>query len=494
MYYYPTQDDIAIIKQLAKDVHIKIELLDRTYKILESIQGQLLSDSLSVDSQSQQRRTYNVTLYVTDASFLLGEDKKIWIDKYIRVYYGITSVHTGEVAWYLVGTFTYVDAGYTYSATENRLELSCADMMADYDGTKNGEIDGYSLTIPAGEDMRESILALVKDAGIEKYQIEDPQKEIPYDLEFNDSKTYYDVWKKICELYDSWEFYFDVDGTFIWRKVPTGLSEPVIADDTLFGDIYISETSDYSFSGIYNVTEVWGQVLELEMSDRYADSSTLAGDTYSITLEDADTLDEIDHLDRIGIKICADSPASPKVSINGQEAIPVVDDAGNPLAEGRMRADTTYVFTYRRNLGDSIQNCLYLLGQYQAYGIYKEMNPDCPYSVPSLGYEIVKRVNYDNLYSDDLCYNQAEYLTYQTTAMLDTIQLTCILIPWLDVNEKVRYTSRETGETAQYMVRDFSWSTFDGTMTVTLYRFLESFSYVKQREEEAQTMRRSMKL
>lgn len=481
MYYYPTQEDIALVKQRVKDIRVRVELLNKSFKILDSLEGQLLSDNLNVDSQSKQRRTYSAEIYVADATFLLGEDKKVWIDKYIRVYYGVTAIRTGELHEYLIGTFSYVNADYSYSGTENKLSLSCADLMADFDGTKNGQILGYSLTIPAGQDIRESVIALLKQAGITKYQVEDIGKQVPYDLEFTDTKTYCDVWTKLCELYDSWEFYFDVDGTFIWRSIPTAYSEPIIADDTLFNDIYITESTNYSFSGIYNVTEVWGKVLELEMDDRYADTSTLDGSTYKVNLEMVSKLEDIDHLDQIGIRICADSPANPKVSINNLEAIPIVDDAGQPLEKGRMKANTVYVFSYRRNLGDSIQNCLYLLGQYQCYAIYKETNPDCPYSVDNLGYEIVNRVNYDNLYSDDLCYNQAEYLTYQTCAMMDTIQLSCVLIPWIDVNQKVRYTSKQSGRTDQYIIKSFSWSTYDGTMNMELYRFVESFAYVKAR-------------
>lgn len=482
-YYSPTQADIAIIKQTEKDVYIKIDLLNKQFKILESLQGNLISDSLNVDSGSKQRRSYNCEMHVTDASFLIGDDKKIWIDKYIRVYYGIKSVRTKEIVWWLIGTFSYIDVNYNYDSTTNSISISCADLMADYDGTKNGQLSGYSISIPAGEDIRSSIIALLNKAGITKYVIEDIEKEIPYDLEFTNTTTYCDIWTRICELYDSWEFYFDVDGTFIWRKIPTGLSEPVIADDTLLGDIYINETLSSSFSGIYNVTEVWGKVLELKLNDRYAETSILSGDTYQITLENIGTLDDIDHLDQIGIKICSNCPTNPKVSINGLSAIPIVKDDGTHIEAERIKADTTYVFSYRRNLGTQIQNCLYLLGQYQAYGIYKETNPDCPFSVNNLGYEIVNRVNYDNLYSDDLCYNQAEYLTYQTTAMQDTINLNLIIIPWLDVNEKIRYTSHITGKTEQYIIKNFSWSSLDGTMSMTLYKFLESFSYVKSKKE-----------
>ena len=480
MYYSPTQSDIGIIKQTEKEIFVKIELLNRQFKILESLQGSLISDSLNVDSGSKQRRTYSCEMQISDASFFIGNDKKIWIDKYIRVYYGIKSARTKSIVWWLIGTFTYVDASYHYNADTNTVSLSCADLMADFDGTKQGQLTGYSLTIPAGEDVRSTLIALLNQAGITKYLIESVEKEIPYDLEFSGSVTYCDIWTKICDLYDAWEFYFDVDGSFIWRKIPTGLSDPVLADDTLFGDLCLDETVNASFSGIYNVTEVWGKVLELTQNDRYADSSELSGDTYQITLEGVSSLEDFHHLDRIGIKLCADSPYGAKVSINGLEPIPIFHDDGTVVADGRMNMNTTYVFSYRRNAGEEIQNCLYLLGQYQAYGIYKETNPDCPFSVDSLGYEIVNRLNYDHLYSDDLCFNQAQYLTYQTTAMMDTINLNLILIPWLDVNQKVIYTSHGASQPREYLIKSFNWSTLDGTMSVTLYKFLESFSFVNK--------------
>lgn len=479
--YTPTQIELDTIKQTSKDVYVTIELLNKDLSIISSMHGSLISDNLSVNCDSKQRRSYTCQLHVTDSSLLLGEDKKIWIDKYIRVYYGIQSYRAKKTLWWLIGTFSYIDANYTWSETENSLSLSCADIMADYDGTKNGQMLGYSLTIPAGEDIRQSIIALLKDAGIKKYIVNDIGKEIPYDLEFSDTMTYCDVWEEICGLYDSWEFFFDVHGTFIWRQIPTGLDEQCIMDSTILDRLFIDENVNYSFKGIYNVTEIWGKVLELEYDDRFAESSTYKDGIYSINVDGITSLDDMDHLDRIAITICTTSPASPKVSINGLEAIPIVNDAGQELVAGRMSANTTYVFSYRRNMGDAIQNCLYLLGQYQAHGIYREMNHDCPFSVPNLGYEIVNRKNYDNLYSDDLCYNQAEYLTYQTTAMRDTITADFILIPWMDVNRKIEYTSKTTGKTDQYIIKSFSWSTLDGTMSIVLYRFLESFSYVKNR-------------
>lgn len=500
MQYSPTQDDLNLIKQQTKDVFIKINLLDYTYKILDSLEGNLISDNLNVDSQSKQRRSYSCEMYVSDPSFLVGSDRKIWINKYIQVFYGIRNLRTREISYFLLGTFSYQSADYTYDATTNQLSLKCVDLMADYDGTKNGQLSAYKTLIPAGEDIRSSVIAFVEAAGIKKYYVEDIGKEIPYDLEFSGTVTYCDIWTKICELYDSWEFFFDVDGTFIWRQIPTGLHEPVVFDDNFLDVIWISESSSIDFTGIYNRTEVWGKVLELQYEDRYTEECTFAVENgigvYTINLpmvgnkeaveageevlEYVSSVNEIDHLDQIGIKVDADSIGGDMVRI-GEDVIPIVNDDGTPIIAGRMKANQTYVFSYRRNQGEAIQNCLYLLGQYQCFGAYEETNPECPFSSENLGYVILNRVDYDQLYSDDLCYNQAEYLTYQTTALQDTINLNLLIIPWLDVNQKIEYTSKTSGETNQYMIKSFSWSSLSGTMSMTLYKFRDSFSYVKNK-------------
>ena len=85
------------------------------------------------------------------------------------------------------------------------------------------------------------------------------------------------------------------------------------------------------------------------------------------------------------------------------------------------------------------------------------------------------------MYSDDLCYSQAEYLTYQSTALLDTIKLELLIVPWLDVNQKIEYVKKQSGESNQYIIKDFSWSSLGGTMSMTIYKFLESFEYVKKK-------------
>lgn len=504
MGYNVTQADLNLLRQGTQEHYIKVELLNSNFKVLDVLTGNVKSDNYSVDSESTQRRSYKADLVITDSTFQVGRDTKIWLDKRIRVYCGIYSLREQEILWYKLGVFAYSNLNYSYSADDRTLSITCVDLMALYDGTLNGELTGYGssnssdedptitahgLKIPAGEDMRQSIIATLKEAGIERYIVEDINKEIPYDLEFDTGTTYADVWKEICELYDSWEFFFDVDGTFIWRKIPTCLDDPIILDNEILQSVIAeTETTEIDFSQVYNVTEIWGKVLELTNSDRYAEESTYSDNIYNIELGEINKWSDIDHLTQIGIKICEENLDSPQFSVNGYSPIPMYDGDQNPLTAGALQADTIYVFRYRRlNAIDAetLEAGLFLLGQYQCHGIYKETSLDCPYSIPNLGYEVRQSIDYDNLSDDAACYNQAEYLTYKSTAMQDTINLTSLIIPWLDVNMKVEYAPHSSNQINQYIVKSFNWSSSGNTMSIVLYRFLEDFSFVYNRKKNS---------
>ena len=97
-------------------------------------------------------------------------------------------------------------------------------------------------------------------------------------------------------------------------------------------------------------------------------------------------------------------------------------------------------------------------------------------------------------YTDDLCFNRAERMTYESCAMQDTITLNMIIIPQLDVNQKIAYVSyseddreallkeNDATKLPQQMIKNFSQSTMDGTMSLTAYRYREDFSYVWDRK------------
>ena len=133
-----TQLDKNIVNQSVKELFVTIELLNLDMKVVDFIDGKLISDSFSIDANSTVRRTYSIELLVTDSSMLMGLDKLIWMDKYIRPYVGIKELRTGNIVKYLKGTYTMLDGSYSFDATTNKLSLSWSDLMSELNGERNG--------------------------------------------------------------------------------------------------------------------------------------------------------------------------------------------------------------------------------------------------------------------------------------------------------------------------------------------------------------------
>ena len=116
-----TQTDKNIVNQTVKELSVIVELLNSDMKVIDYIEGKLISDSFSIDANSAVRRTYSMELVVTDSTMLIGGNNRIWMDKYIRPYVGIKQLRTGDIIKYSKGTYTMLDSGYSFDATTNTL-------------------------------------------------------------------------------------------------------------------------------------------------------------------------------------------------------------------------------------------------------------------------------------------------------------------------------------------------------------------------------------
>jgi hypothetical protein len=598
MYSYVVQQqDIDILQQSTRVVYAKVELLNHDLQTVNVIEGQISNDNFSIDGDSAVRRTYSCDIVVDDDTFLIGKDKNIWADRYIRVYYGIEQSRYKNIIYYLLGTFSFVDMSYSYSSTSKSLSLSCSDMMVEYNGTKSGVImydtqAEATLTFYAGQTFNDLLVGLCNEAGITKYNLSGIDNyTVPYDLEFGAGTTYYDVWNQLNSLYNYWEFFFDEEGTFIWRRLPTGLGEAIVLNDDTLKPLIVSESLSDSFQNIYNATEVWGRQLDITDDDRYVSSpdavsqtsdgdnvinitlydstgrivdgiveyvkaADFPGNGYFLHIENTDTansitvtvtsiksddsstfenyiveasstmditiaddinklqitdpnttakglvymsvgwlednenkLINIDNFTDIAIKV--NTTKAKYININKLQNIPIMNSGGDELVEEAFTQDTVYVFRYRRTATGDFKTSdtdptypnFYLLGQYQAHGYYEETDPNVPYSIPNLGYKAVKVIENTDLYCDEVCINQAEYETYQTTAKQDSISLTMMIVPFLEPNQKLEYTPYMGTETSEWIIKKMSWSTMSATMTLEAYRFLEDYSYVYNRKE-----------
>jgi len=162
--YSPTQEDLNLLRQAAQEKYIRVELLDDRYKVMEYIEGELISDSYMIDAESAIRRTYNLSFIVKDSSFLVGEDSKIWFKRYIKIYSGLYSAKFQDIVWYNKGIYIYNEYSYHFDATTNTLDITCVDLVALLDGTRNGQLGTLKTVIPMFADEEETIPNTIREA------------------------------------------------------------------------------------------------------------------------------------------------------------------------------------------------------------------------------------------------------------------------------------------------------------------------------------------
>lgn len=298
-----TQQDIDIIKQSQKNIYVKINLLNNNKKIVDSLEGVATSASLQIDAESSMRRTTNVSFFVKNKNYLTDADSRIWLDKLVALYVGYLHQRSKKIIWYKLGTFVFNTTNFIYSASDKSVSISCNDLMCNLTGDRKGKINASSVTIPVGSDIRDSIVSVItQNGGVVNYLIEDINKTVPYNLEFGSGVTVYSVIDKLINLYPAWEKFFDVDGVFITRPIPTCDNDTNIVDETFFDGIVVDEKCDINLNEVKNVVTVWGKDgLNSTWKDNNPDSpyyvgkigefeEILSGDEY----DDIDTQDLCD--------------------------------------------------------------------------------------------------------------------------------------------------------------------------------------------------------
>ena len=463
-----TQRDKNIVNQSVKELSVTVELLNEDMKVIDVIEGSLISDSFTIDANSAVRRTYSMELLVTDSTMLIGEDKRIWMNKYIRPYVGIKEIRTNEIMKYLKGTYTILDGDYSFDETTNKLSLSCSDLMSELNGERNGALKS-AIKFEEGENVRDLIVDLLKETKVKKYNLLDLDGvTTPYEMEFESTQTYYDVLNELISLFSYYEMFFDIDGTFVIQKIPHQDSDSVVLTHDFFSPLVISEGSNTSFKEVYNKIEVWGQSLEPDFS---TSTCTYDSDTkiYSATI---DTVDELDNFTRYSVLLPQPNDADSQLTIAGITGY-ITDDKGNHIPANTLEA-TYNVFKYRR-----VNNDFYWLGDYQVYAEAIESNPFSPFHPSKIGE--VKKVltgdEYSKIYSNSLAQDRADYELYHACRLQENININLIDIPWLDVNWLIEYQSYTTKDIKKYVIKQINGSTTGGTIDVSMVLFYDQDPY-----------------
>lgn len=468
-----TADELKVAKQRIQNKYAKIELLNSDFQVIDSLEGVAINGSISVDATSDMRRSATLKMLVQDSSFEVSPDGKIWLDKYVVLYLGTELIPSGEIIYTKIGTFILDAPSYEYDAVNKSIQVSLLDLMAKLSGLRNGYMPGVPIIVYAGENMREAMIDTLALGGFTKYVCSEGPGDglMPIDLNLSQGSTIYSVLSGIRDIYPNYEIFFDVDGVFHYQPIPTGDDEPIQIDDTLWPSIVISEKDDVDFQNVKNYIEVWGRTHEPAY---FSSSTTVHGTLITLTMADVaayteDMIYGFTLTDNTGI-------TAPTLRIGSLTTLPVMIDESTPAT---IEAESGEIYYCVQYIGGDSPYFLWI-GHLQAYAEVKDENPESPFYVNGSIGEIRLPLyggDYDNCLTDDLAYQRAMYELYMHTNINDSLTLSCVPIPWLDVNTLVEYTLQRNGETRQYLIKSFSYGfDIDDTMSITMVRYYPEYS------------------
>ena len=448
--------------------YIRIELLNQNFQTVNQLEGICTSGSISIDANSDVRRTGSIVLVVTNSDFEVTVGGQIWLERYVKVWVGTMSLQTGKIEYTNCGVFIIDAPNYQYDPSTNTLTLSLLDLMAKLTGIRNGYVKGMTVIFSAGENIREAIIDILELVGITKYVVEEAPSPgtIPNDLEFNQGSTVYDLLAGLRDIYPNYEMFFDADGVFYYKPIPTGENDPIYIDDTLWSNIVLSEQIDVNFQDVKNVIEVYGKTHD---PAHYSTSTTVntASNLIQLTISSVSAYTE----DMIYGFTLTDNPGYTgyNLRIGSLATLPILlDDGKTPATIEAESGEIYYCVQYKGTYWN-------WLGHLQAYGYAQDDNPDSPFYVggqvgpiriPLFGGE------YDNINSDNLALQRAQYELWKRTNLNSTLALSCVPVPWLDVNIKVQYTQQRNNTTAQYIIKSINFGLGPSdSMSISLITF-----------------------
>ena len=451
------QDDYNILSQQIITKYIKLEILNFQYNVVDEISGNLTAMSVNIDSESDLRRSCNLTFVVTDASFDVKAGNKIWLDKFCRPWVGYENIYTGKIQWYNQGIYLINAPSWRYNATTHELSLAGLDLASKLTGLRNGELEGIPTKIPAGSSVREAMIAAIELAGFTKYTISECKDvdgniiAVPNDIEIAQGGTVWNIVTQLRDILPRYETFFDVDGVFIYQPIPTGSGDPVIMDDTIWPNLLIDESINNDFESVKNYIEVYGRTLD---PSYFSTNTTYSGTTLVLTVADYPTTLTDNTIVGFTTPSTGDISATSAISLKMNSlASSLLHEYGTNNLVTHLDNETYYVVYYNQGW--------YLMGHQQPVGIAYDDNPDSPFYINgSIGRirHVLYGGEYENITSDKLALERAKYELWKSTRLQDSITLTSIPNPWLDVNVLISHAIRGKSQenAAQYIIKSIS--------------------------------------
>lgn len=509
MTYLPTDEDLALLKNHSSHIYCRIDMLNKDFATIDSLDGVVIDGSISVDSESDVRRTFNATLYLGKNSNIANSTEDDWISRNVRVFIGLKDKNN-LIHWYNQGCYSFSSNGFTYNSTTNTVQASCVDLVSRLNGDLAGQKVGLASRIEKNAQVNKSIEAVLKESEFSKYCIDYWSRTVPHDLDYETGTTLWQILTELRDLYYPFEMYFD-DDTFVCREIPSGFNDPPVLEPELFESLVTSdgESATVDYTSVRNCIEVFGATIDADVfstdeNTRYdLDSNTLSlkvsaasgcyqmgidGSNFSITSDTKIAFLAPVKFPKDDLNVMVTFTATYTDNDNAQQVVSTIktsklyaviaDADGNDEAQDLsiLNAQKYYVVQW-----NATTERFYFIGQQQSHAMVKLVD-----TIPTDEEIVVEKekencdnlkficvndpVNIDDLYNSQMTIEKigrrneilsggdyegyttdanamevAEYELWKRARLTDGLSVTILFVPWLGVNEKIEYAAKYLG-------------------------------------------------
>lgn len=481
----PNQKQFDTTLQSIRNIDCKLFVLDYDYTILDEISGKTESISLSVNAESDIRRTANINIALKDDSrqtnsniFYWQVGNPYWFDKYIQIYVAIQDVQTQEYVWVNEGIYMVNSPTISYDATSNSLSFEAVDLMSKMTGLRNGQLEGMTYTIPVGSTITGAIKTLLIEQGFDKYIVFDPPYNyVPQEINIDVGGTAYDLLCQLRDINSNWEMFFDVDGVFHFQQIPSGKviidpesgeeGEPTpVVDQTVWDKLNVSYNLDTNFEDVKNYVEVLGKVHEPQ---EYGTATIEGG---SLDLKLANVIESyLNNEWIIGIPVIATEGAiEPEALSTPITNIAIYDVSSRSIFEIELAtpiiAANEYYCVKLTFDATKCTACEYL-GALQPRAIAFENNPDSPFYVGT-------STQYESAYGNvvDFASENEDYIVEFPPSIVGN-NMMLNLSPWCTASD---FNAASVGATWKFKLNVESLSQYIITMSIIMGGSVNTYS------------------
>ena len=481
----PNQKQFDTTLQSIRNIDCKLFVLDYDYTILDEISGKTESVSLSVDAESDIRRTANINIALKDDSrqtnsniFYWQVGNPYWFDKCIQIYVAIQDVQTQEYVWVNEGIYMVNSPTISYDATSNSLSFEAVDLMSKMTGLRNGQLEGMTYTIPVGSTITGAIKTLLIEQGFDKYIVFDPPYNyVPQEINIDVGGTAYDLLCQLRDINSNWEMFFDVDGVFHFQQIPSGKviinpesgeeGEPTpVVDQTVWDKLNVSYNLDTNFEDVKNYVEVLGKVHEPQ---QYG-TATIEGGLLDLKLANV----KESYLNNewiIGIPVIAtEGVIQPEALAEPITNIAIYDVLNRVIFEIKLATPIIAANEYYcvKLIFDNTEctSCEYL-GALQPRAVAFENNPESPFYVGT-------STQYESAYGNvvDFASENEDYIVEFPPAIVGS-NMVLNLSPWCTATD---FNAASVGETWKFKLNVESLSQHIVTMSIVMGSSADTYS------------------